>query len=66
MMADASKTGDLELFKSMLALLQEEDKSKTLVEIINHQSVSRNLSSLHLAASYNHITLCRFLVQNGA
>ncbi|KAF9138243.1 hypothetical protein BGX30_009380 [Mortierella sp. GBA39] len=66
MMADASKTGDLELYKSMLALMQQEDTSKTLVEIINHQSVSRNLSSLHLAASYNHIVLCRFLVQNGA
>lgn len=66
MMADASKTGDLELYKSMLALMQQEDTSKTLVEIINHQSVSRNLSSLHLAASYNHIALCRFLVQNGA
>lgn len=66
MMADASKTGDLELYKSMLALMQQEDTSKTLLEIINHQSASRNLSSLHLAASYNHIALCRFLVQNGA
>lgn len=66
MMADASKTGDLELYKSMLALMLQEDTSRTMVEIINHQSVSRNLSSLHLAASYNHIALCRFLVQNGA
>ncbi|KAG0290532.1 hypothetical protein BGZ96_005995 [Linnemannia gamsii] len=66
MMADASKTGDLELYKSMLELMQQEDTSRTIVEIINHQSVSRNLSSLHLAASYNHIALCRFLVQNGA
>lgn len=66
MMADASKTGDLELYKSMLALMQQEDTDRTVVEIINHQSVSRNLSSLHLAASYNHIALCRFLVQNGA
>ncbi|KAG0210889.1 hypothetical protein BGX33_004619 [Mortierella sp. NVP41] len=66
LMADASRTGDLELYKSMLALLQQENESKTLVEIINYQSDSRNLSSLHLAASYNHIALCRFLVQNGA
>ncbi|KAF9131892.1 hypothetical protein BGW39_001196 [Mortierella sp. 14UC] len=66
MMADASKTGDLELYKSMLIIMQQENPSKALVEIINHQSVSRNLSSLHLAASYNHIALCRFLVQSGA
>ncbi|KAK3841929.1 MAG: hypothetical protein J3R72DRAFT_145823 [Linnemannia gamsii] len=66
MMADASKTGDLELYKSMLTLMLQENPSKALVEVINHQSVSRNLSSLHLAASYNHIALCRFLVQSGA
>ncbi|KAF9909140.1 hypothetical protein EC991_009050 [Linnemannia zychae] len=66
MMADASKTGDLELYKSMLAIMQQENPSKSQVEIINHQSVSRNLTSLHLAASYNHIALCRFLVQSGA
>ncbi|KAG0378831.1 hypothetical protein BGX24_002682 [Mortierella sp. AD032] len=66
MMADASKTGDLELYKSMLTLMLQENPSKALVGVINHQSVSRNLSSLHLAASYNHIALCRFLVQSGA
>ncbi|KAF8928658.1 hypothetical protein BGZ58_009462 [Dissophora ornata] len=66
LMADASRTGDLELYKSMLAIVQEEGKSGTLEEIINHQSASRKLSSLHLAASYNHLELCRFLVEMGA
>ncbi|KAF9928154.1 hypothetical protein FBU30_002610 [Linnemannia zychae] len=66
MMADASKTGDLELYKTMLSVIQKEDSAKSVVETINFQSVSRNLSALHLAASYNHIDLCRFLVQNGA
>ncbi|KAF9363189.1 hypothetical protein BGX34_004693 [Mortierella sp. NVP85] len=66
LMADASRTGDLALYKSMLAILQEEGTSGTLKEIINYQSASRQLSSLHLAASYNHLELCRFLVEMGA
>ncbi|KAF9209647.1 hypothetical protein BGZ49_002441 [Haplosporangium sp. Z 27] len=66
LMADASRTGDLALYKSMLAVVQEEGKSGTLEDIINHQSASRKLSSLHLAASYNHLALCTFLVEMGA
>ncbi|KAK3808493.1 MAG: ankyrin repeat-containing domain protein [Benniella sp.] len=66
LMADASRTGDLALYKSMLAILQEEGTSGTLKEIINYQSASRQLSSLHLAASYNHLELCKFLVEMGA
>ncbi|KAF9999593.1 hypothetical protein BGZ80_003470 [Entomortierella chlamydospora] len=66
LMADASRTGDLALYKSMLEIVQKEGKSGTLEEIINHQSASRKLSSLHLAASYNHLALCKFLVEMGA
>ncbi|KAF9104852.1 hypothetical protein BGX27_009924 [Mortierella sp. AM989] len=66
LMADASRTGDLALYKSMLEIVQQEGKSGTLEEIINHQSASRKLSSLHLAASYNHLALCKFLVEMGA
>ncbi|KAI1319935.1 hypothetical protein EDD11_002610 [Mortierella claussenii] len=66
LMADASRTGDLSLYKSMLAAVQEKGTSGTLEEIINHQSASRKLSSLHLAASYNHLALCQFLVEMGA
>ncbi|KAF9938275.1 hypothetical protein BGZ65_000120 [Modicella reniformis] len=66
LMADASRTGDLELYKAMLTVLQEEGASGTSKEIVNHQSASRKLSSLHLAASYNHLELCRFLVEMGA
>ncbi|KAF9192255.1 hypothetical protein BGZ51_006038 [Haplosporangium sp. Z 767] len=68
-MADASRMGDLELYKSMLEILledKEKDDSEALEEIINHQSASRKLSSLHLAASYNHLALCQFLVERGA
>lgn len=66
LMADAARTGDLPLYKSMLAIEQDEGSTGTLEEIVNYQSVSRKLSSLHLAASYNHLELCRFLVEMGA
>lgn len=66
LMADASRTGDLGLYRSMLAIVQEESESGSLADIVNHQSASRKLSSLHLAASYNHRELCRFLVESGA
>ncbi|KAF9432996.1 hypothetical protein BGZ76_010022 [Entomortierella beljakovae] len=65
LMADASRTGDLAMYKSMLEI-QLVDKSGTLDEIINYQSASRKLSSLHLAASYNHLELCKFLIERGA
>ncbi|KAF9948880.1 hypothetical protein BGZ72_009242 [Mortierella alpina] len=68
LMADASRSGDVELYKSMLKIVQEqaEESGETLEEIINRQSASRKLSSLHLAASYNHLALCQFLVDSGA
>lgn len=66
LMADASRTGDLVLYKAMLDVLQEEGKSGSLADIVNYQSVSRKLSSLHLAASYNHLPLCQLLVKMGA
>ncbi|GJJ77972.1 hypothetical protein EMPS_10331 [Entomortierella parvispora] len=66
LMADASRTGDLALYRSMLAIVLEEGESGSLADIINHQSASRKLSSLHLASSYNHLALCRFLVESGA
>ncbi|KAF8979026.1 hypothetical protein BGZ52_005335 [Haplosporangium bisporale] len=66
LMADASRTGDLVLYKAMLDIVQEEGRSGTLADIVNYQSVSRKLSSLHLAASYNHLPLCQFLVTMGA
>ncbi|KAG0042473.1 hypothetical protein BGZ83_000415, partial [Gryganskiella cystojenkinii] len=65
LMADASRTGDLSLFKSMLAIVLEEGESGTLADIINRQSASRKLSSLHLASSYNHLALCHFLLDSG-
>ncbi|KAF9939906.1 hypothetical protein BGZ67_008758 [Mortierella alpina] len=67
-MADASRSGDVELYKSMLKIVQEQaaESGETLEEIINRQSASRRLSSLHLAASYNHLALCQFLVDSGA
>ncbi|KAG0318969.1 hypothetical protein BGZ99_005360 [Dissophora globulifera] len=66
LMADASRTGDLALYKSMLAVLATDGKAGTMEEIVNYQSASRRLSSLHLAASYKHLALCRFLVETGA
>lgn len=68
LMADASRSGDVELYKSMLKIVQEQaaESGETLEEIINRQSASRKLSSLHLAASYNHLALCQFLVDSGA
>ncbi|KAF9303744.1 hypothetical protein BGZ74_003134 [Mortierella antarctica] len=66
LMADASRTGDLQLYKAMLDVVKEEGKSGTITDIVNYQSVSRKLSSLHLAASYNHLPLCQFLVTMGA
>ncbi|KAG0094905.1 hypothetical protein BGZ93_006569 [Podila epicladia] len=66
LMADASRTGDLQLYKAMLDVVKEEGKSGTIADIVNCQSVSRKLSSLHLAASYNHLPLCQFLVTMGA
>ena len=50
----------------MLAIVLEEGESGSLADVINHQSASRKLSSLHLASSYNHLALCRFLVESGA
>ncbi|CAO3569972.1 unnamed protein product [Mortierella alpina] len=68
LMADASRSGDVELYKSMLQIVQEQaaESGETLEDIINRQSASRKLSSLHLAASYNHLALCQFLVDSGA
>ncbi|KAG0040199.1 hypothetical protein BGZ82_004444, partial [Podila clonocystis] len=66
LMADASRTGDLQLYNAMLDVVKEEGKSGTIADIVNYQSVSRKLSSLHLAASYNHLPLCQFLVKMGA
>ncbi|KAF9577252.1 hypothetical protein BGW38_007661, partial [Lunasporangiospora selenospora] len=68
LMADAAKTGDLVLFQKMLAQLLEVSGpcGHSEKEIVNYQSVSRRLSPLHLAASYNHLDLCRYLVHKGA
>ncbi|KAG0229077.1 hypothetical protein BGW42_001798 [Actinomortierella wolfii] len=66
LMADASRTGDMTLFKSSLSQLEDEYPEKSVEEIINYQSESRGLTALHLASSYNHLELCKLAISLGA
>ncbi|KAG0231749.1 hypothetical protein BGW41_002101 [Actinomortierella wolfii] len=66
LMADASRTGDMALFKSSLSQLEDEYPEKSVEEIINCQSESRGLTTLHLASSYNHLELCKLAISLGA
>ncbi|KAF9160003.1 hypothetical protein DFQ26_005975 [Actinomortierella ambigua] len=66
LIADASRTGDMALFKTSLSQLEDEYPERSVEEIINYQSESRGLSVLHLASSYNHLELCKLAISLGA
>jgi hypothetical protein len=56
MMLDAARTGETALVRASL----ENNVSP------DYQSAHRRLSALHLAASYDHLDICRLLIENGA
>ncbi|KAF9974555.1 hypothetical protein BGZ73_002039 [Actinomortierella ambigua] len=66
LIADASRIGDIALFKTSLSQLEDEYPERSIKEIINYQSESRGLSVLHLASSYNHLELCKLAINLGA